>query len=211
MCQIPQGGVPEARSLSPRSDFVHVRDMKQCEKIDSPETISELDFNPQFMMFLFPRRLRDKLWTDPLPPSGSFEGQTVLITGATSGLGLAASMHFAQLGAKVIITSRSLSAGGVARERIEQSAGIVGQEKVQIMELDLSRYSSCVSFVDRLKQSQNGRMGIDVAVLNAGVINVDYSQSPEGWYLPLQSMFLSLSFAAYSRRLLGSKPFKSTL
>lgn len=35
-------------------------------------------------------------------------------------------------------------------------------------------------------------MGIDVAVLNAGVINVDYSQSPEGWYLPLQSMYLGL-------------------
>ncbi|KAJ5200203.1 short chain dehydrogenase/ reductase [Penicillium cf. griseofulvum] len=162
-------------------------------------------------MFLFPRCLRDKLWTDALPPSGSFEGQTVLITGATSGLGLAASMHFVQLGAKLIITSRSLSAGDVAWERIEQSAGIVGQGKVQIMELDLSRYSSCVSFVGKLKQSQNCRMGIDVAVLNAEIIKVDYSQNPEGWYLPLQSMSPSVSFAGYSRRLLGSKPFKSTL
>lgn len=163
------------------------------KKIDSPETISESDFDPHFMMFLFPRRLRDKLWADALPPSGSFEGQTVLITGATTGVGLAASMYFAQLGAKVIITSRSLSAGGIARERIEQSAGVVGQGEVQIMELDLSRYPSCLTLVGRLEKSENGRMDIEVAVLNPRIINADYSQSPEGWYIPLQSMSLSLS------------------
>lgn len=135
------------------------------------------------MVSLFPRRLRDKLWPEPLPSLSAFEGQTVLVTGATGGLGLAAAVHFASFGATVILTSRSLSQGNVAKDVIEQRAGIVGQEKVHVMELNMSEYSSCLSFVDRLKQSEVGQVGLDVAVLNAGLINVDYVQSPEGWYV----------------------------
>ncbi|KAJ5496621.1 NAD(P)-binding protein [Penicillium fimorum] len=143
------------------------------------------------MALIIPRRLRDKVWPEPLPPLTSFEGQTVLLTGATGGLGLAAAVHFATLGGKVIMTARNLSQSDSVRDYVEQHAGIVGQGKIHIMELDMSQYSSCVSFVEQLKQSEAGRTGIDVAVLNAGVINVDFVRSPEGWEQTIQVNALS--------------------
>lgn len=45
----------------------------------------------------------------------------------------------------------------------------------------MSQYSSCESFVNDLKQSEVAHTGLDVAVLNAGIINVDLVRSPEGW------------------------------
>ena len=155
------------------------------------------------MVSLIPRRLRDKIWPEPLPPLASFEGQTVLITGATVGLGLAAAVHFANLGATVIMTSRTLSQGNIAKEYVERRAGIVGQGKIRVMELDMSRYSSCTSFIDRLKQSGTGHL--DVAVLNAGLINVDFEQSSQGWYV---SSSTHLHQRAFSYTIVGSKRSK---
>ncbi|KAF2241167.1 NAD(P)-binding protein [Trematosphaeria pertusa] len=137
------------------------------------------------------RRLRDKFWPEPLPPVKSFEGQTVLVTGATAGLGLAAALHFATLGASVVITSRSLPQGNGVKDEVEKRAGIVGQGKIHVIELDLSRYSSCLAFVDRLKEATATRRGLDVAVLNAGLINAEYVQSPEGWEETIQVNTLS--------------------
>ncbi|KAF3764374.1 putative short chain dehydrogenase/ reductase [Cryphonectria parasitica EP155] len=143
------------------------------------------------MVSLFLGRLQAKIWPEPLPSPGSFEGQTVLVTGATAGLGLAAAVHFARLGARVILTSRTAARGDCARQHVEDAAGIAGQGKVHVVELDMTRYSSCVSFLGRLKQNDAAKSGLDVAVLNAGVINADYVRSPEGWEEAIQVNTLS--------------------
>ncbi|KAK2828962.1 hypothetical protein FQN49_007230 [Arthroderma sp. PD_2] len=143
------------------------------------------------MVYLLPRRLRDKIWPEPMPPLKSFEGKTVLVTGATAGLGLAAAVHFATLGARLIMTSRSNAQGELAKQQVEQQAGIMGQGKIRIMKLDMCRYSSCVSFVSELKHTEEGHGSLDCAVLNAGVINSEFVESPEGWEQTIQVNTLS--------------------
>jgi hypothetical protein len=91
-----------------------------------------------------------------------------LITGAT-------------IGAEFIITSRNKSNGELANYKIEKSAGIVGKGKVQVMELDMNRYSSGVLFVDELKKSRESRGRLDCIILNAGGVNPTFVESPEGW------------------------------
>jgi short-subunit dehydrogenase involved in D-alanine esterification of teichoic acids len=71
----------------------------------------------------------------PLPPPDSFTGKTILITGGTGGLGLAAAVHFVNLGAKsVIITARTVAKGEQARASIEAQAREKSKDVVKIME-----------------------------------------------------------------------------
>ncbi|KIX08678.1 uncharacterized protein Z518_03335 [Rhinocladiella mackenziei CBS 650.93] len=142
------------------------------------------------MVYTLPGRLRDKLWPESLPPPGSFDGQTVLVTGATAGLGLAAAQHFTTLGATVIITSRSKAQGEAARGQIAQYTG-APPGKIHALQLDMNEYNSCVALVNELKQSEPGRRGIDYAVLNVGVINPAFVESTEGWEQTIQVNTLS--------------------
>lgn len=71
----------------------------------------------------------------PLPPPNTFLEKSVLITGATSGIGYATAVHFVNLGAKsVIITGRSLTKGELAKARIEDETSTIGKNIVRCME-----------------------------------------------------------------------------
>lgn len=149
------------------------------------------------MIPLIFRRLRDKFSPEPLPPANSFKGQTVLVTGATAGLGLAAALHFATLGAT--ITSRTLSQGNAAKDKVERCAGIVGQGRIHVHQLDLSQYSSCLAFVEHLKQAKETSDSLNVAILNAGLIDAKYRESPEGWLVGGPCLFLDRLLIRSSR------------
>lgn len=122
-------------------------------------------------------RIKARFVPIPLPPRGTFKGCNALVTGGTAGLGLEAALHFARLGADLIITCRSRSRGDDAKQKIQKEAP---ESKVRVMELDMVRYSSCVDFVEELKRLQDQR-SIDVAVLNAGMLTPHFVLSPEGW------------------------------
>lgn len=126
------------------------------------------------------QRIKGRFFPEPLPPPGTFEAQTVLITGGTAGLGLAAALHFARLGADVIITCRAKPRGEAAKEKIQKAAP---EAQVVVMELDMARYDSCVSFVAELKKVRAGHGGIDIALLNAGMLTPRFVRSPEGWWV----------------------------
>ncbi|CAH0050431.1 unnamed protein product [Clonostachys solani] len=135
---------------------------------------------------IFPvRRILGRFVAQPLPPAGTFDGQNVLITGGTGGLGLAAAMHYAALGAQVFITSRNVARGQSAKKQIEQVSKFNGTDKVTVLELDMCSYESCVALVGDLQKRFKGR-GLDVAVLNAGTNNPIFTTTKEGWEETIQ-------------------------
>lgn len=129
-------------------------------------------------------RIRDKFIPEPLPPLHCFTGHTVVITGGTTGLGLAAATHFINLGAHVIITCRNRTRGESAKTAIENLIGAPSQGKIEVMELDMDSYRSCCKFVNSLKDrrmSDGTPKTVECVVLNAGCMNTQYVESPEGW------------------------------
>lgn len=117
----------------------------------------------------------------PLPPAGTFDGQTVLVIGATAGLGLASAVHFATLGANVIITSRVASRADAAKQHIEEAAGPSYKGDISCLELDLELYGSCTAFMAKLKSSLSGPEELAVAIVSGGIVNSHWEESVHGW------------------------------
>ncbi|KAI9842048.1 MAG: hypothetical protein M1838_003308 [Thelocarpon superellum] len=103
-------------------------------------------------------------------PELDLTGQTLIVTGANTGLGLETARHFVRLNAKkVILGVRSVEKGGEACKSIEQSTGRA--HVVEVWALDLSSYESVMSFAAKVQ----GLPRLDAVVENAG-ISVDKYQ-----------------------------------
>lgn len=109
-------------------------------------------------------------WLVNIPiPTKSFEGQTVIVTGANVGLGFEAAKHFTKLGAsRVIIACRSLEKGEDAKKKIEESTKRNGA--LEVWQLDLSSYDSVKEFAARASKLDR----LDVLLENAGVQTSDF-------------------------------------
>jgi retinol dehydrogenase-12 len=105
-------------------------------------------------------------WTvTPTYPTVSYEGQTVIVTGSSGGLGLEAARHITRLGAaKVIIAVRNLDKGEAAKKSIEESEKSSGV--VEVWQLDLSSYASVEEFANRVNRELTR---LDVMLENAGI------------------------------------------
>lgn len=87
------------------------------------------------------------------------DGKTILITGASRGIGEAAARHFAQAGANVVLAARSA-------DRVTALAGEIGPQAVGVS-CDVARYSDLEAAVE-VACDRFG--GLDVLIGNAGVI-----------------------------------------
>ena len=132
-------------------------------------------------------------WYPPAPPSTSFAGKTVLVTGANTGLGFEAAKHYLNLdAAHLIIAVRSLDKGSAAKARLEQ-AYPNKKDVIDVLPLDMNSYKSIKEFVDTISTKYDD---LHVALLNAGISNRLYSISPEGWEETLQVNTLSTTLLA---------------
>jgi dehydrogenase/reductase SDR family member 12 len=117
-------------------------------------------------------RLRQRSWhTDELR---SMDGKVVLITGATSGLGLAAAEGFARLGACVWLLARDPLRGERARAAVADRSGTAD---VHVGLCDLSDLASVREFAASF-DTQSPRL--DVLVNNAGVLASERTLSADG-------------------------------
>ncbi|ETI20122.1 hypothetical protein G647_08156 [Cladophialophora carrionii CBS 160.54] len=143
------------------------------------------------------QRMLDQRRNPPKPATESFAGRTILLTGATSGLGFEAAKKFVGLNAdRLIITARNESKGQAAKEQIEEWAksnhpGAADAKHTEIipMVLVMSSFAGVQKFANELKAKFPG--GIDGAILNAGMMNTTYIQSSDGWEETLQVNTLS--------------------
>jgi dehydrogenase/reductase SDR family protein 12 len=120
-------------------------------------------------------RIRSRDWT-ALP---RMEDKVVLITGATSGLGLAAADGYARLGATVWLAVRNRERGEDARASILEHRR---NADVHLDLCDLSRLESVRRFAERFA-AESPRL--DVLVNNAGVLTQEREVSADGTELTL--------------------------
>jgi len=110
-------------------------------------------------------------WAHVPYPQHSFDGQTVIVTGSNTGLGLEAARHFARLGAaKIILGVRTISKGEEAARSIEKTTG---RENIcEVWQLDMGDFESVKAFAKKVEALDR----LDVVLENAGVAKYTFSE-----------------------------------
>jgi retinol dehydrogenase-12 len=112
-----------------------------------------------------PHILYSQIFIRPLSPSQDFSGQTCIITGANTGLGLEAARHLVRLNVRrLILAVRSQARGDAAKKLIEESEKRTGV--VEVWLLDLASYESVRAFAKRINDEEDR---IDCVIANAGI------------------------------------------
>ncbi len=112
-----------------------------------------------------------------LDPNDRLDGKKVLITGSSSGLGLAAAKDLARLGAEVIMAVRS----GIP-EKGEEVKNASNSDKIHMLHVDLSDFDSIKNLVKEVK-TKFGK--IDILICNAAVVSKQARKTKHG----LEEMF----------------------
>jgi NAD(P)-dependent dehydrogenase (short-subunit alcohol dehydrogenase family) len=103
------------------------------------------------------------------------DGRRFVVTGASSGIGLATAQVLAERGAHVVLAVRNLDRGRAAAEQMEGD--------VEVGLVDLADLSSVRAFAETLGE-------VDVLVNNAGVLALPFGTSPDGVELHLATNHL---------------------
>ncbi|MFG2651340.1 SDR family NAD(P)-dependent oxidoreductase [Streptomyces sp. NPDC048436] len=104
-------------------------------------------------------------WTAADLPDMS--GRTVVITGASGGIGLITARELARVGANVVLAVRTVSKGQEAATKIPG--------RTEVRELDVSDLASVRRFADEWTGP------IDVLINNAGIMNVPLTRTADGF------------------------------
>jgi NAD(P)-dependent dehydrogenase (short-subunit alcohol dehydrogenase family) len=107
------------------------------------------------------------------------EGRTAVVTGANSGLGLAAARALAVAGAEVVLACRNLEKGEAAVDSIRAD---LPDALLVLEELDLSSLASVRDFAARFGAEHGG---LDLLINNAGVMAPPRRETADGFELQL--------------------------
>lgn len=137
-----------------------------------------------------------QLFVTPKLPTQSFAKQTVVVTGANSGLGLEAAQHFYRLNsARLILAVRTIAKGQEAKEYILRNNPQRSEpDAIEIWSLDLSSTKSTLAFADRVKTDLPR---LDVLINNAGINSPEWKVY-EGYEQAVQVNVLNTFLLALS-------------
>lgn len=111
-------------------------------------------------------------------------GSTVLVTGGSSGIGLWTAAGLADLGADVVITSRSRQRGQEAADRIRE---LTPDGSLEVMTLDLADFTDVRRFADAFTERHEQ---LTVLVNNAGLTLSRRQETVDGHEMLVQSNHL---------------------
>jgi NAD(P)-dependent dehydrogenase (short-subunit alcohol dehydrogenase family) len=112
------------------------------------------------------------------------KGKAVLVTGATSGIGLHTARTLASMGAQVLITGRDEARGRAAVDQLRLEAGY---DRVAFLAVDHSTIGANRDLAERVLE-RAGRL--DVLVNNVGTIHARRRQTADGYEATLATNFL---------------------
>ena len=96
---------------------------------------------------------------------GKLDNKTAIITGGSTGIGLATAKTFIQEGAKVVITGRT-------QETLDEAAASINSKNLTVVKSDTSKLEDIQSLADKIK---NDFGKVDILFANAGI----------AWFAPL--------------------------
>lgn len=130
------------------------------------------------------------------------QGKTVVVTGATSGIGEVAAIRLAAMGARIVMVARSKSRGEATLARLnEQAPGLAHKA----FYADLSQLADMKRVAEEIAASEPR---IDVLINNAGALFAQRQVTSDGFELTFALDHLSyfVLTAGLRERLLGSAP-----
>ncbi len=120
-----------------------------------------------------------------LTDSDRLDGKTVLVDGASSGLGFAIATDCARRGARVIMACRS----GIP-EKGEKIKRITGNRDIHMLPVDFSDVQSIRNLVSAIREKFGS---VDIGICNAGIVPRQSRKTPQG----LEEMFMVNYFSKF--------------
>ncbi len=114
--------------------------------------------------------------------ASAMSGKTVLVTGATGGIGLETARSLARMGAAVVIGARDPVRGQAVMDEINRKGG-----RAELLEIDMTSFASVRRAAERFLGSHTR---LDVLVNNAGVAVRERRLTADGHELTWQTNFL---------------------
>jgi NAD(P)-dependent dehydrogenase (short-subunit alcohol dehydrogenase family) len=147
---------------------------------DVLDDLLEISVVGSFTRIGYRARRRLHAWEEP--PPGSLAGRTVLVTGATSGLGRASVHALAALGARVILLGRNEAKLEVVRRELVARQG---EDRFPLLVADMASLDSVRRAVGRVLETEPR---LDVVVDNAGAIFEARTETADGIEATLATM-----------------------
>ena len=115
--------------------------------------------------------------------SSPMTGKTVLVTGATGGIGLETARALAKMGVQVTLGARDAARGQAVADEIVRGGG-----RAELLEIDLASFASVRRAAERFSAAHSR---LDVLVNNAGIAERERRLTADGHELAWQTNFLS--------------------